>query len=121
MKKKMTPEEFHRYWISENNTAIIAGEYSEAKSYGEKEKILKKYGFSDYKQEVEREIWLEEWSADRFAEEVRKPVSDITSEEDFTKLLDTMNLRDYEREYLLSAHIGGIFSLLAYKSAMRKS
>ncbi|MGQ9609684.1 MAG: hypothetical protein ACUVWN_10290 [bacterium] len=115
MKRKMTPEEFHQYWVSEDKTAIIAGEYSEAKSDEEKEAILKKYGLSAYKEEVEREIWLEEWSADRFAEEVKKPIDQITSVEDFITLLDAMKFRDYEKEYLISAHIGGIFSLLAYK------
>ncbi len=121
MKIKMTPEEFHQYWISDDNTAIIAGEYSESKSEEEKKAILEKYGLSNYKKEVEREIWLEEWSADHFAEELKKPVNFITNEEEFLDLLDKMNFKDYEKEYLISAYIGGVFSLLAYKSKLKKS
>jgi len=111
MNKKMNPEEFHQYWGSSEEIPLLAGEYSEAQSENEKMKILEEYGLSEYKQEIEREIWLESWSADRFAEELHKPFGKVTTVAKFKELLNSMEFRDYEKYSLISAHIGGVLFL----------
>jgi len=111
MERRMTPEEFHIYWQSDDQTAIIAGEYTDAESQEDKTRVLMKYGLSDYKSEVEREIWLEHWSYDQFSEMLEELSKGVASIDEFEAILDKMELRDYEREYLLSAHIGGLVAL----------
>ncbi len=57
---KMTPKEFHTYWYTDEQALLVAGEYLNTKSQAERMEVLLKWGLTEYKKEVERNIWLDE-------------------------------------------------------------
>jgi hypothetical protein len=117
---KMSLEEFYKYWGSEYHIINLTEEYLDAQSEKEKMAVLSKYGLYDYKAEIERVISLDTWANEKLAEDSVKQWDQVTTIEGFKTLLNSINLRDCEREYLISKHLAGLV-LLWYKNTNKNS
>ena len=115
----MSLDEFYEYWESEYNIIDLTEEYSNAQSENEKMKILGKYKLRDYKAEVERAISLDKWASDKFDEDAAKPWEQVTTVEDFQASLDSMNVHDCEKKYLISTHLAGLIILWCKKTSKK--
>lgn len=106
-RKNMTPREFALWW--NENYLFHIEEYEKAQSETEKRRLLEECGVPEMYEEAERQLWLTK-ILEEYGPEDGEPAAMTMEELDkqvhqFALYLTNFELRDYEREFLITSYV----------------